>query len=70
MSELVCFYCANTHNFTTEKCDCACHKVAPTLDKLEAIEKGLDWTIPQLIAIQKLLEQERPAQSREWGDGG
>lgn len=53
-----CFYCANTDNFTEEKCECACHKVAPIWDKLEAIEKGLGWTIPQLIAIQKLLQME------------
>jgi len=51
-----CFYCANFHQLEPNGvCNCVCHKVAPAWDKLEAVEKGLPWTVPQLVAIQKLL---------------
>lgn len=55
-----CFYCANTHNFTTEECKCACHKVENIWQRLRAIDAEVDWTIPQLIAIQKLIGEYKP----------
>lgn len=57
VKQRMCFYCANTHNFTKEKCECACHPVEATFDALRAIDPEVDWTIPQLYAVKKLLEQ-------------
>jgi len=34
-----CFYCANTHNFTTEKCKCICHKN----ETPEHAKQNADW---------------------------
>lgn len=56
----MCFYCANTHNFTERKCKCACHKVQGLWDRLRAIDSETDWTIPQLIAVQKLMGEYKP----------
>lgn len=58
MSKRMCFFCANTHNFTKDKCECACHKVEKILDRLSAVNSELSWSIPQLLAIKKLIGKE------------
>jgi hypothetical protein len=55
-----CFYCANTHNFTTDQCKCSCHKVENLWDRLREINPEVDWTIAQLITVQKLIGEYKP----------
>jgi hypothetical protein len=33
-----CFYCANTHQFTSERCKCSCHENEPTGHKKQNAE--------------------------------
>jgi hypothetical protein len=49
-----CFWCANAHTMGLE-CTCACHKHEQLIDSLKAINADVEWTIPQLGAIRKLL---------------
>ena len=55
----MCFWCANTHNFSDEPCKCACHPVEELFDSLKAIDPDTAWTIPQLYAVKKLLASPR-----------
>lgn len=58
-----CFWCANTHNLTTDPCTCACHGVEQVFDSLKAIDPETEWTMPQLYAVKKLLASvDKPAQ--------
>lgn len=43
-------------------CKCVCHRVADLHDRLKAIDAEVGWSIPQLIAIQKLTGEYKPPQ--------
>lgn len=52
----LCFYCSNSHIMEPDVvCTCACHPVEELYDKLKAINAEVDWTIPHLYAVKKLL---------------
>jgi len=66
----VCFYCTNFHQLEPGKeCECACHIVAPIFEKMQSINGELSWTIPQLVAIKKLIE-ETAELADAWADAG